>query len=86
VTFEDVKSGALLVASVWCLSAAWTLPPTGCSPRTPAQTAADVALDAAYAAELQGCLEKGKAAHSRAVYRACADSVDARWSADGGVR
>ena len=52
-------------------------------PETP--TPIEAASDALYTAEMQGCLDRGKAAHSRAVYRECANGVDARW-ADGGAR
>ena len=50
-----------------------------------APTPIEAASDALYTAEMQACLDRGKAAHSRAVYAACANGVDARW-ADGGAR
>ena len=52
-------------------------------PATP--TPIEAASDALYTAEMQVCLDRGKAAHSRAVYATCANGVDARW-ADGGAR
>ena len=48
-----------------------------------APTPIEAAGDALYTAEMQACLDRGKAAHSRAVYATCANGVDARW-ADGG--
>ena len=57
---------------------------SSCRPPT-APTPIEAASDALYTVELQACLDKGKAAHSRDVYRSCADGVDARW-ADGGAR
>ena len=50
-----------------------------------APTPAEAVDDVRYTVELQACLDKGKAARSRAIYRECAAGVDARW-ADGGVR
>ncbi len=41
-----------------------------------ASTAADMA---AYTAALEDCLQQGKAAKSRAVYRECADGVERKW-------
>jgi hypothetical protein len=45
-----------------------------CGPRAPA--AGNLS---AYSAELETCLEKGKAASSFAVYKACAEEVDRRY-------
>ena len=72
--------GLLLVAilSVGALPAACDRPPV-------APTPIEAASDALYTAEMQVCLDKGKAAHSRAAYRECAAGVDARW-ADGGAK
>ena len=52
-------------------------------PSTP--TPAEAASEVQYVVELQACLDKGKAEHSRAVYRECAAGVDARYT-DGGGR
>ena len=52
-------------------------------PSTP--TPAEAASEVQYVVELQACLDKGKAEHSRAAYRECAQGVDARY-ADGGAR
>ena len=52
-------------------------------PSTP--TPAEAASEVQYVVELQACLDKGKAEHSRAVYATCAAGVDARY-ADGGAK
>ena len=53
------------------------------APLTP--TPAEAASEVQYVVELQACLDKGKAEHSRAAYRECAAGVDARY-ADGGAK
>lgn len=45
--------------------------------------AARAATIAAYTAEIETCLQKGKAEKSVAAYKACADRVDAQY-AEGG--
>ncbi len=49
---------------------------TACPPARQVESAADLA---AYTAALEDCLQQGKAAKSRAVYRECAGAVDAKW-------
>lgn len=80
---RDSFGGALGLLLVGVLSVgAW---PAACDRPPVAPTPIEAASDALYTVELQACLDKGKAAHSRAVYAACAAGVDARW-ADGGAR
>ena len=50
---------------------------TACPPARQVESAADLA---AYTAALEDCLQQGKAAKSRAVYRECADGVERRYA------
>lgn len=51
----------------------------GCAGNDAARQARLAADNAAHTLALQGCLDKGKEAHSTDVYMACADDVDRRF-------
>lgn len=84
-TYAIIRDAARGIAVVTCIALTCALAIklcTGCTPpaaRSPARAAEDAATQAAYAAALQQCLDKGKAAKDFAVYDECAANVDRRF-------
>jgi hypothetical protein len=56
------------------------MPSTGCSPSSPIRSVETAKELAEYTAALESCLDRGKDAGSRKVYRECADEVERRYS------